>query len=93
MAICGLWYKVIFINMEKKLSESKINAIVENVITEALHNTIQLQLINDTFYPVDSISRGILEKELNRDSIPKIDFDIFSPKLVKRGYKMRISNY
>jgi hypothetical protein len=75
------------------ISESRLNSIVKCVINEVLNTTIQLQHINGIYYPTDSISRKILERELNRDRIIEKDFDIVSPVLVKRGYKMAISGY
>ena len=39
------------------------------------------------------VYRKILERELNRDRIIEKDFDIVSPVLVKRGYKIAISGY
>jgi hypothetical protein len=75
------------------ISESKLNSIVECVINEVLNNTIQLQYINGIYYPIDFISKKILERELSRDRIIERDFDIVSPVLVKRGYKMAISGY
>lgn len=75
------------------ISESKLNNIVKCVINEVLNTTIQLQHINGVLYPIDSISKKILERELNRDRIIEKDFDIVSPVLVKRGYKMAISGY
>jgi len=75
------------------ISESRLNSIVKCVINEVLNTTIQLQYINGIYYPIDSISKNILERELSRDRIIEKDFDIVSPVLVKRGYKMAISGY
>jgi len=76
-----------------RLTELELHNIVKRTVNEILNNTIQLQLINGVFYPIDSISRKILEDELNMDRIIERNFDIVSPKLVKRGYKMAITNY
>lgn len=76
-----------------RLTESELHNIVKRAVNEILNNTIQLQLINGVFYPIDSISRKILEDELNMDRIIERNFDIVSPKLIKRGYKMAITNY
>jgi hypothetical protein len=76
-----------------RLTESELHNIVRHTINEILRSTIQLQFINGAFYPVDSISRKILEDELNTDRITERDFNIVSPRLVKRGYKMAITNY
>ena len=75
------------------LTESELHNIVKRTINEILNNTIQLQFINGVFYPIDSISRKILENELNIDKITERKFDVVSPILVKRGYKMAITNY
>jgi len=76
-----------------RLTESELHNIVKQTVNEILNNTIQLQFINGVFYPIDSTSRKILENELNMDRITERDFDIVSPRLVKRGYKMAITNY
>jgi hypothetical protein len=51
------------------LTESELHDIVKRTINEILNSTIQLQFINGVFYPIDSISRKILENELNIDKI------------------------
>ena len=76
-----------------RLTESELHGIVKHAVNEVLNNTIQLQLVNGMYYPVDGMSRKILEDELHMDKIRERDFDIFSPRLVKRGYKMAITNY
>jgi len=76
-----------------RLTESELHGIVKDVLNEIMNNVIRLQFINGVFYPVDSISRKILENELKMDKITERDFDIVSPRLVKRGYKMAITNY
>lgn len=76
-----------------RLTESDLHRIVEVAVNEVLNNTIRLQFINGVFYPTDSISRKTLEDELGIDRIVERNFDIVSPRLVKRGYKMAISNY
>lgn len=56
-------------------------------------NTIQLQLINGCFYPVDHVSRQVLTDELACERIPEHRFDVISPKLVRLGYKIAITGY
>lgn len=51
--------------------------------------TINLQRIGDEIFPTDSISK----KNLNRDKFKVRDLDILSPKLVKKGFILRIENY
>ena len=75
-----------------KLTESELNNVIKNVINESL-NTLRLQLINGYFYPTDSISRDLLRNELELGRIPEERIDAISPKLVKRGYKLAISDY
>lgn len=75
-----------------RLTESDLYSIVKNVINESL-NTIQLQLISGYFYPIDAISRGVLENEFNLGRIPEDKIDVWSPKLVRMGYKLAISDY
>ena len=76
-----------------RLTESDLHNIIKHAVNEVLSHTIQLQHINGTFFPVDSISRKILETELNVDRIPERKFDIVSPILVRKGYKIAISDY
>ena len=75
-----------------KLTESELKNLIKNVINESL-NTLRLQLINGYFYPTDSISRDLLRNELELERIPEERIDIISPILVKRGYKLAISDY
>jgi len=55
--------------------------------------TIRLQKINGNYYPTDSKSKEILESEFHLVKIPRVDFDIYSPWIVKRGHKMAITGY
>lgn len=82
-------------NMTKKiinLTESDLYAIVEDVLDKSL-NTVRLQLINGHFYPTDAISSDILRREFELGRIPEERIDVISPKLVRRGYKLAISDY
>ena len=54
---------------------------------------IRLQNINGYLYPTDSKSKEILESEFHLGRIRCIDFDIHSPRRVKRGHKMAITGY
>lgn len=56
-------------------------------------NTIQLQLIGEYLYPTNSWSRDILFDETNHDRFKIEMLDLLSPRLVKKGYKLAISNY
>lgn len=56
-------------------------------------NTIQLQLVNGYFFPVDAVSRQTLIDELELERFPRHRFDINSPILVKRGYKLMVVGY
>ena len=52
-----------------------------------------MQLIGEYLYPTDAWSRDTLFDETNHDRFKKDMLDIISPRLVKRGYKLAISNY
>lgn len=58
-----------------------------------LDNTIRMQLIGEYLYPIDSWSRDTLFEETNHDRFKKDMLDLISPRLVKRGFKLAISNY
>lgn len=55
--------------------------------------TIRLQLIGEYFYPTDSVSRDILIEEERIERFSENRLDRLSPALVKKGYKIAISNY
>ena len=74
------------------LSESTFSKIV-NLINEANENTICLQLINGYFYPTNSISKDILYDAYHLSRIPEDRFDIWSPKMVRDGYKLAVNDY
>lgn len=58
-----------------------------------LDNTIRMQLIDEYLYPTDSWSRDTLVEVTNHDRF-KIDMlDLVSPRLIKKGYMLAISNY
>lgn len=75
-----------------RLTESDLHNIVIEAVSEIM-STIQLQFINGYFYPTDAISSETLENELGLGRIPENRLDVISAKLVKRGYKLAISNY
>lgn len=55
--------------------------------------TIQLQLIDGYFFPVDSVSREKLIDELRIERFPAHRFDVLSPTLVARGHKLAVYGY
>lgn len=63
------------------------NKVIKNM------NTIRLLLIGEYLYPIDSWSRDTLVEETNHDRFKKDMLDLFSPRLVKKGYKLAISYY
>ena len=50
---------------------------------------INLQRIGEWIFPTDHVSH----KNLNRDKFHVRDLDIISPRLVKKGFALRIANY
>lgn len=58
-----------------------------------MEKTIRLQRIGENLMPTDAISRSHLVNELHIERITKEGEDVFFPRLVKRGYKLAISNY
>lgn len=75
-----------------RLTESDLRRIIEEVVEKSL-NTVNLQLINGFFYPTDGLSVDILKDEFEIGRIPEERFHNFSAKLVKRGYKLAVSDY
>ena len=75
-----------------RLTESDLNKIIKHSINEIV-NRINLQFINGFFYPTDAISTQTLADELELGRIPEDRLDVISPKLIRRGYKLAISNY
>jgi hypothetical protein len=76
-----------------RLTESNLHNIVKRVVNEALGHTIQLQLINGYFYPIDGLSKNILYDEYSLSRIPEAKFDVWSPKFVRDGYKLAVTDY
>lgn len=74
--------------MVKKIiiKESSLSLLTEN-------NTIQLQLINGYFYPIDFLGKNILANKYNLERIPENAFDRWSPRFVSDGYKLAVSGY
>lgn len=66
--------------------------MLDNMVIKNM-NTIRMQLIGNYLYPTDSWSRDTLIDETNHDRFNKDMLDLISPRLVKRGYKLAISNY
>lgn len=66
--------------------------MLDNMVIKNM-NTIRMQLIGNYLYPTDSWSRDTLFDETNHDRFKKDMLDLISPRLVKRGYKLAISNY
>ena len=75
-----------------RLTESDLNKIIKHSINEIV-SRINLQFINGFFYPTDAISTQTLADELELGRIPEDRLDVISPKLIRRGYKLAISNY
>lgn len=66
--------------------------MLDNMVIKNM-NTIRLQLIGEYLYPTDAWSRDTLIDETNHDRLKNDMLDLISPRLVKRGYKLAISNY
>ena len=80
--------------MKKTIILSELNfSRIMNLIRESSENTICLQLINGYFYPTNSISKDILYDSYNISRIPEDSFDIWSPKMVRDGYKLAVNDY
>ncbi len=72
--------------------ESKLSKLI-SLLKEDVSNTIYLQLINGYFYPTNSVSRDIMANRYNIGRIPENKFYMWSPKLVRDGYKLAIDGY
>jgi hypothetical protein len=76
-----------------RLTEADLHNIIKRTVNESLGNTIQIQLINGYFYPVDSLSKSILYDEYNLERIPENKFDVLTPRFVRDGYKLAVAGY
>ena len=76
-----------------RLTETDLHNIIKRVVNETLGNTIQIQLINGYFYPIDSVSKNILYNEYGMSRIPEDKFEVLYPKFVHDGYKLAVTDY
>jgi len=56
-------------------------------------NTIRMKLIGDYLYPTDSWSRDTLFEVTNHVRFKKDKLDLLWHRLIKKGYRLAISNY